>query len=551
MTTETQLKVAAATQELLDRREIRRSLTAWARKIGFEPAHHHQVLINFLERVARGEINRLLVMMPPGSAKSRYGSIAFVSWYLAQECRYESVPANSILACSYSKDLVVGFGRTCRNHVDTFGNVLGYTLAPDSKAADEWEIIKADGKRGRYFCAGTGAGIAGHRATLGLIDDPIGTEEEANSKTHRNKLKDWYNNDFLPRLLPGAPVVLICNRRHEEDLAGYLLATEGSEWTVLKFPLLARGNDALGRPEVNMSDVDLMCDPLLSPSESDTIYETKVKPSLLWNNWFNKSIIKIAFKDALTAAGLYQQEPTAETGDVFKREWIQTYTPDMLPSDLSIYIGSDHAISEREKSDLTCLLPVGLDSKGNLWILPDIFWKVAGPEECVEAMLDLAERRQQRTWWAESGHITKGLKPYIQVRQRERGPYFYIEEVTSVHDKLTRAQASKALMSSHRIFWPSFAHWWSDALHELMAFTGSGNDKHDDLVDALSEVTQGINRMVMGKKPQPNPIEQKQIDVEANQKIWAEYAPAKITFGWVKKADKRARGEEKIQALDK
>ena len=544
-------QILQATNELRDRREIRRSLTAWSKKIGFIPARHHQVLIDFLEKVARHEIKRLLVMMPPGSAKSRYGSIAFVSWYLAQECKYENVPANSILACSYSKDLVVGFGRTCRNHVDTFGKVLGYTLAPDSKAADEWEIIKSDGKRGRYFCAGTGAGIAGHRATLGLIDDPIGTEEDANSKVERTKVIQWYNNDFLPRLLPGAPVVLICNRRHEEDLAGYLLTTEGDKWTVLKFPLLARDNDVLGRPPVNLTDVDLMCDKNTPKEKQAEIYENKVKPSLLWPEWFDRSIIEIAFKSALTAAGLYQQEPTAETGDVIKREWIQTYTPDMLPQAMSIYVGSDHAVSDNQKADLTCLLPVGVDDKGNVWILPDIFWKTAGPAECVEAMLDLAARRTPRTWWAERGHITKSLKPFIEMRQRQRGPYFYIEEVTSSVDKLTRAQTTVALMSQRKIFWPAFCHWWPDALHELMAFTGSGNDKHDDLVDALSEVTQGLNRMVMGKKPEPTPVQQVEQDEQQRQAMWAEYCPPKITFGWMKKSSERRLGFASHDNLDK
>src|SRR5215831_6721801 len=80
-------------------RAIRRSLTEWARHCGFEPALHHSLLIRNLERIASGEIDRLAVFMPPGSAKSTYSSILFPPWFLAQK------PKASVIAASHTTEL--------------------------------------------------------------------------------------------------------------------------------------------------------------------------------------------------------------------------------------------------------------------------------------------------------------------------------------------------------------------------------------------------------------------------------------------------------------
>jgi hypothetical protein len=48
---------AIAAELLLKRRRVRRSLLEWSRYCGYEPAPHHRLLIDRLERVFRGEIN--------------------------------------------------------------------------------------------------------------------------------------------------------------------------------------------------------------------------------------------------------------------------------------------------------------------------------------------------------------------------------------------------------------------------------------------------------------------------------------------------------------
>ena len=93
-------------------------VAGWARHCGFEPAPHHLLLIRKLEQVARGEIDRLAVFMPPGSAKSTYSSILFPPWFLAQK------PGASIIAASHTTELAEKWGRRVRNLVTENGSPL-------------------------------------------------------------------------------------------------------------------------------------------------------------------------------------------------------------------------------------------------------------------------------------------------------------------------------------------------------------------------------------------------------------------------------------------
>ena len=208
---------------------------------GEKPERHHQLLIRELEDVAAGKTDRLMVLMPPGSAKSTYASKLFPAWLF---CRH---PRATVIAASHTAELAEKFGRNVRNYVGQYSDVLGYGLSPDRKAAGQWETTTG----GEYFAAGVGGAITGRRADFALIDDPVKSREEAESPTIREKIWDWYRSDLYTRLKPGAAVVLIMTRWHEEDLGGKLLAemeNGGDQWRVLKLPALANSkDDPLGR----------------------------------------------------------------------------------------------------------------------------------------------------------------------------------------------------------------------------------------------------------------------------------------------------------------
>jgi hypothetical protein len=172
-----------------------------------------------------------MLCLPPGSAKSNYASIEFPGWYLGRN------PANAIIAASHTQELAERFGRRVRNIVASpeFGRVFGIGLAQDSQAAGRWDTDA----RGEYFAAGVGGAIAGRRADLSVIDDPVKSREDADSDRSREKAWEWYTNDLLTRLKPGARQIVVMTRWHEDDLGGRILPTAGHWWSWPWRPILA------------------------------------------------------------------------------------------------------------------------------------------------------------------------------------------------------------------------------------------------------------------------------------------------------------------------
>src|SRR5690349_20485607 len=124
----------AATQ-LLQRRRARASLEAYLdySDLGFRPAFHHKLLLTHLEALERGDFDRLMVMMPPGSAKSTYTSVVFPIWYIGRH------PENSVIGASHTQDLADRSGRGLRNLASSRSRraVFGVGVAADRQAAGQ------------------------------------------------------------------------------------------------------------------------------------------------------------------------------------------------------------------------------------------------------------------------------------------------------------------------------------------------------------------------------------------------------------------------------
>jgi hypothetical protein len=123
-----------AAEELLRRQRIRASLVEFARACGFEPARHHRYIIEHLEKVAAGELHRLLIAAPPGSAKSSYATVMFPAWYLAH------FPDHQIICASHTAELSEAFAKRIRNLILEHSVTLGIQLADDSQAAGNWSL---------------------------------------------------------------------------------------------------------------------------------------------------------------------------------------------------------------------------------------------------------------------------------------------------------------------------------------------------------------------------------------------------------------------------
>lgn len=420
--------------------------------LGFVPAAHHLLLINALQDVEAGDIDRLMVLMPPGSAKSTYTSVLFPSWFLGRH------PEMNVLAASNTHDLAVSFGRRARNTYATAEHaaVFGVTLSNDSQAADDWATTKG----GVYYAAGVGSAIAGRRADLGIIDDPVKSREEADSDRVREKQWQWYLNDFKTRLKPGARQVLVQTRWHEDDLGGRILRDEPDRWHVLKLPMIAVPGDPLGR----------------APGER------------LWPEWFTPEMVDDAKRDVRVWNALYQQEPTGEEGDYFKRDWFGV--DEAPPGKLLIYGASDYAVTEGG-GDYTEHGIFGIDAWSNIHVLD--WWRgQTATDVWIEAQCDLILKYKPLCWFGESGPIRRAIEPFLLRRLTERGAFCRIEWLASIADKPTRCRPFQALAASGKVFVPAQASWKADVIGQLLRFPGG---MHDDAVDVCSLLGRGLEHI--------------------------------------------------------
>lgn len=306
------------------------------------PAQHHQVIIEALEKVDRGEIKRLMILAPPGSAKSTYASVLFPAWQMGRH------PTKDIICASQTQELADRFGRRARNLVasQTHRDVFGNGLAKDQRAAGQWTTERG----GEYFATGVQP-FAGRRADGAITDDLIRGRKDADSFTVRNSAWEWVLGDLRPRLKPNAWWVYITTRWHEDDPAGRILpekwdghsgwvtARDGEKWYVLSLVAVVETaeeaeHDPLGR-EIG---------------------------EIIWPEWFTPEMLaqEKRSQGPRNWNALYQQKPKPDEGAILKRQWWLKWphpTPPKCDYVISVY---DTAFEEGEENDYTARTTWGI-----------------------------------------------------------------------------------------------------------------------------------------------------------------------------------------------
>lgn len=411
----------------------------------------------------------LLLFAPPGSAKSHHVSVAFPPWWMAAN------PTLSVIAASHGSELAAKWGRRVRNLIASNSALLGVSLAPDSQAADRWALASG----GEYLAAGVQAGISGFRADLGIIDDPFGSKEDAYSERVRDRVWEWYVNDFSNRLKPNAKRVIMHTRWHEDDLAGRVIEQakqNGQQIRIVKVPAIAEQDDPLERkPGEYLWD---------DPGGYD------------YGSFLRKRQIETPPQEW---AALFQQHPVPEGGGYFKAEWFKYY--DARPNNLRTYGASDYAVTDKG-GDFTEHGVAGIDADSNLYLLD--WWRgQTASDVWVDMLLDMAGRHQPLSWAEENGQIIKSLGPFIEQRMRERNISFYREQFTSVADKPTRAQGIRGRMALGKVYFPRNAPWVAILIAQLLSFPAG---KNDDGVDVLSLFGRLLDQMFPPiVRPEPKP----------------------------------------------
>lgn len=428
----------------------------------YDLAPHHRLIIEHLEAVERGEIKRLMIMMPPRRGKSALASELFPAWFLGRN------PDKSVIACSHTATLAYRFSRRVRRQLsDDHWPFPGVALRRGEATVQRWGI---EGRTGGYQAAGVGGPITGDGADLLLIDDPVKSREHAHSPTRRDAIGEWYDSDAYTRLSPSGAVVLIQTRWHGDDLAGRQLAAMGQggdDWTVLCLPELAiEGEvDPLGREPGDALWPDRF------PADKTAMLRA-TRPHVWWP--------------------LFQQRPQAVTGGMLRREYFShRYDPAVLPEFVLVGQFVDSAFSTEVAADPSAIATwAATDS--HLYVLD--YWcdRVEYPE------LIAAVKDQHAKWahlgpWVYIENKASGQSA-IQTLRRETGiPVRKFEPGTA--SKLSRVQDASPYFAADRVLLPSGPRWVAEWIDEHVNFPGAA---HDEAPDTSAMATRILGRLMAG-----------------------------------------------------
>jgi len=414
---------------------------------------HHEIMANAFERVAKGELKRLIINMPPRHTKSEFASYLFPAWFLG---RY---PEKKVIQTAHTAELAVGFGRKVRNLIgqDDFQEVFpGITLSSDSKAAGRWNT----NKRGDYFAIGVGGAVTGKGADILIIDDPH-SEQEAAIGAHNpevyDKVYEWYTSGPRQRLQPGGAIILVMTRWSQRDLTGQIIKNsttrEGSnEWEVIELPAIMPSGNPLWPEFWKLDELEAL------------------KAELPISKW----------------SAQYQQDPTSEEGALIKREWWREWEHTSPPPCEAVIQSWDTAFLKTQRADYSACTTWGIfyhpddngASRPNLILLDAFKDKLEFPE------LKKAAYQMYYDWEPEQMIVeAKAAGSPLIFELRAMG--IPVTEFTPSRgqDKIARVNAVTDLFASG-IIWVPPTRWAEELVEEAAAFPAG---EHDDLVDSMTQ----------------------------------------------------------------
>lgn len=407
----------------------------------YRPSWHHELLASKLEAVARGEIKRLVVSMPPRHGKTEIATVRFAPWLLTRR------PAASIIAATYSGEFADDLGRKARAVLEhpVYSSLWPRSaLANDSRAVSRWQTVSG----GTYFAVGVGGPLTGRGADFLLIDDPHKSRAEAESKVTRDAVFDWFRSTAYTRLEKGGAVVIIMTRWHEDDLVGRVLQ-DAEPWEVLSLPALAEVEDEYRRP----GDA-------LWPDKFSVEALTAIRNVVGEREW----------------AALYQQHPAPLEGALFKPDALEMIEAE--PAGVEWVRAWDFGATAGG-GDPTVGVKLGMWNDRP--VIADVVRFQGSPEEVERVLLATASRDGRDVPIHIPQDPGQAGKSQVQYLAGRLSGYRVVASPES-GNKVTRAEplAAQVNVGNARLVRGA---WNRDFIAELRVFP---NGKHDDQVDAAS-----------------------------------------------------------------
>jgi len=418
----------------------------------FIEGKHHKEIADKFNKLATGEIKRLIINMPPRHTKSEFASYLLPSWMVGRK------PDLKIIQTTHTTELAIRFGRKAKTLIDSpeYQQIFKTRLREDSQAAGKWETEQG----GEYYAAGVGSAITGRGADLLIIDDPH-SEQDALNVRALERAYEWYTSGPRQRLQPGGAIVVVMTRWNMKDLTGMLLKNQkelkSDKWEVIEFPAIMPSGKPVWPQYWKLDELE------------------SVKASLSVGKWNAQ----------------WMQNPTAEEGSLIKREWWQVWDKGYIPPLQHIIQSYDTAFLKKETSDYSAITTWGVfyptqDSPANLILLDAFKERLEFPELRKEAL------EQYRYWNPETVIVeAKASGMPLTYELRKMGIPVINYTPSKGQDKHARVNAVAPLFESG-VIWAPDEKFAEEVIEECASFPYGDND---DLVDST---TQAVMRFRQG-----------------------------------------------------
>ncbi len=445
----------------------------------------HVLLARHFERLRAGQIDRLMIMMPPRTGKSLFTSELLPAWW---EGHY---PSDKLLHASYASTLVEKFGRKIRNMVASvdYQQVFPDTvLTKDSRAAAQWATTAG----GEYNAVGVGGGVAGKGGNLLIIDDPM-SEQDMFSKTVMDAVYEWYGAGFYTRRQPDRNALLLTMTRwNTADLAGRLLADavtkpNADQWVPLVIPAIlddesaALLNDCRNDPHITHPHTYRAGDSF-SPRRWPLSELLRTKHTVSRKAW----------------ASLYLQSPVEDGGGILQRDhWKAWNTEKAMPRIEFVLQCYDTAFEEGESNDYSARITWG------------VFKRESDARLCVLMLERMKERLNFSRLLDNALESNKEYQPNriiiekaasgapLIMEMRRRG--IPVSPIKPLGSKIARANAASVVLEQGVVYYPAGKRWAEEVIDDCAAFP---NAQHDDIADVVAHSLNYFRRMFLLDAPE-------------------------------------------------
>jgi len=420
---------------------------------GFIEGKHHRQMAEAFEKVASGELKRVIISMPPRHTKSEFASYLLPAWFLGM------FPEKKIIQASHTSELAVGFGRKVRNLLndDAFKEVFpGVELSTDSKSASRWNT----NKKGEYFAVGVGGAVTGKGADIFIIDDPVSEQDAAAAESNPevyDRIYEWYTSGPRQRLQPGGAIIIVMTRWSKRDLVGRVLKrsmeTGGEDWHYIELPAILPSGEPLWPEFWSLKELKALESELPLPK------------------WMAQ----------------YQQQPTSTEGAIIKKEWWHEWPHESPPVCDFIIQSWDTAYTKSQRADFSACTTWGVFNKEhpdtgvktpNLILLDAFQERLEFPDLKVRAM------KMYEEWEPDAFIIeAKAAGAPLVFELRQMGIPVQDFTPSRGNDKIVRANAVADIFSSG-IVWHPPTRWAEEVIEQCAEFPAG---EHDDLVDSTTQ----------------------------------------------------------------